>query len=454
MNSRRRKLSALFESGLILTLGLPILFPGKLVGLYWHPSLLLILVLLGPLGFPINAIRHFTYSWLAIRTSQETSVFTRSVDNTSTYTPLTSLVILFLCSIAIGLYISSDRTQSNIVAGYIVWGIALHSTLVRLPKDVESVKLITQFLLVCSLGLVILTPFFMIWRTDSRIFDTRLTEPLQRFQLAIGETIHPNVMAGGLVMMIPIATSVLMYRSRKRINWLWALLAIMTAWMVIVVLLTQSRGGLLALGATIIIVLPLLHPRTGCISLIAITIIGSIVFLVNPQQVQFIQNRIINTQDLTERIQIWRTALTAVDDFSFTGIGIGTFTTVVPFLYPPTFPIERYPHAHNLLLQVAVDLGLPGLTIYCALLINVIAMLFVILRKAPHQTYIYSLAIGTAGSLTAMIIHGMVDAVMWGTRLSFLPWALFALITQMFLQVEQLTDNVISRTKGEKARNN
>jgi hypothetical protein len=50
---------------------------------------------------------------------------------------------------------------------------------------------------------------------------------------------------------------------------------------------------------------------------------------------------------------------------------------------------------------------------------------------------VHTLAIGAAGSLAGMLIHGLLDAVTWGTKLSFLPWLLFALITQLFLQVQE-----------------
>jgi len=35
-----------------------------------------------------------------------------------------------------------------------------------------------------------------------------------------------------------------------------------------------------------------------------------------------------------------------------------------------------------------------------------------------------------------MLVHGLLDAVTWGTKLAFVPWILFALITQLFLYTQ------------------
>ena len=45
----------------------------------------------------------------------------------------------------------------------------------------------------------------------------------------------------------------------------------------------------------------------------------------------------------------------------------------------------------------------------------------------------WSLAAGTASALTAMLVHGVVDTPLWGMKLAFLPWLLFALVTNLFL---------------------
>ncbi|MCW5859316.1 MAG: O-antigen ligase family protein [Caldilineales bacterium] len=115
-------------------------------------------------------------------------------------------------------------------------------------------------------------------------------------------------------------------------------------------------------------------------------------------------------------------------DFPFTGAGIGTFDRVVPILYPlflstPGSPVS---HAHNLILQVGVDLGLPGLIAWLAVLVNTFLLLAGVLRQR-QDALPWALAAGVAGSLGVMLVHGLVDAALWGSKPAFLPWLFVAL---------------------------
>ena len=72
--------------------------------------------------------------------------------------------------------------------------------------------------------------------------------------------------------------------------------------------------------------------------------------------------------DANFRVQVWHASLQAFHDFTLTGIGIGAFRDVVPVLYPNTaVNSEIATHAHNLYLQIGLDLGLPGLLAYLSL---------------------------------------------------------------------------------------
>jgi len=144
------------------------------------------------------------------------------------------------------------------------------------------------------------------------------------------------------------------------------------------------------------------------------------------------------------RIYIWTLSMNAFHDFFLTGIGIGTFRTVIPFLFPMHVSIEGFPHAHNLFLQIGIDLGLPGLIAYIALLINLFVMLAATLRSKWITPLHRTLAIGATGSLVAMLVHGLLDAVTWGTKLAFIPWLLFALITLLFFHTTEKQINLVA----------
>src|SRR5205823_5212023 len=74
--------------------------------------------------------------------------------------------------------------------------------------------------------------------------------------------------------------------------------------------------------------------------------------------------------DLAVRLEIWSRALQVMRDFPLTGIGMGSFRSVAPALYPYVISDpEKVHHAHNLYLQIGTDLGLFGLVAFFGLVV-------------------------------------------------------------------------------------
>jgi hypothetical protein len=84
----------------------------------------------------------------------------------------------------------------------------------------------------------------------------------QHFELLAADAIHPNVMAGNIVILLPIGLALLLFAWRD-LHWgqtaLLLTAALIPAGMLV---LTQSRGALLGLGAAILIMV-LLRWRWG-----------------------------------------------------------------------------------------------------------------------------------------------------------------------------------------------
>jgi len=162
---------------------------------------------------------------------------------------------------------------------------------------------------------------------------------------------------------------------------------------------------------------------------------------------------------LAGRQEVWSRALYMIQDFPYTGIGLGTFDRVQPLLYPFFLHSGEAHHAHNLFLQVAVDLGLPGLIAYLALLLGTLYATCLayssplsvgegpgVRSTSPlpvgeglgvRSTSPLSageglgvrgnLALGLLGSQITWLVHGLLDAGVWASKLAFLPWLVFAL---------------------------
>jgi len=202
-----------------------------------------------------------------------------------------------------------------------------------------------------------------------------------------------------------------------------------------ILILTQSRGGYLAAVAALGVVFLLRWPRLLYAVPLAVVGVGVLIWRLGALEILEQLSRDGALGGWAGRLDIWTHSATALSDFVFTGIGIGAFTTVLPLLYPLQVRIEGFPHAHNLLLQIGLDLGLPGLIAYIALLLVLVVMLFLLLRNRRDDPLRWTLAAGAAGGLTAMLVHGLLDAVTWGTKLAFVPWVLFALITLLHAQL-------------------
>jgi len=117
---------------------------------------------------------------------------------------------------------------------------------------------------------------------------------------------------------------------------------------------------------------------------------------------------------------------------------------VQPLLYPFFLSAGEVHHAHNLFLQVGVDLGLPGLIAYLALLLgSLCATWHSYYAPLPQGEGLggegpgavpprvdgvrANLALGLLGSQVAWVAHGMLDAGVWASKLAFLPWFVLGL---------------------------
>jgi putative inorganic carbon (HCO3(-)) transporter len=131
-----------------------------------------------------------------------------------------------------------------------------------------------------------------------------------------------------------------------------------------------------------------------------------------------------------ERRVIWDIAISMVQDFPFTGIGLGTFPQVADQLYGHALLMgsqTETPHAHNLFLETAVDLGLPGLGFY--VLLGVCAARSA--RRAiklARTSQLRGVAAGAGCGLVAYYLFGLTDTIGLGEKPGLLFWTLLGII--------------------------
>lgn len=140
-----------------------------------------------------------------------------------------------------------------------------------------------------------------------------------------------------------------------------------------------------------------------------------------------------NLGTISFRKEVWHWGVIAVSDFPFTGTGLGSFRQVIHRFYPTTIlPTYDIAHAHNIFLQVALDLGLPGLVTYVALLLLAGYMGWQIARRSESWRPI---TLGLLSGLAAVHIFGLTDALALGAKPGLLFWWALGMLAALYQEV-------------------
>jgi len=194
--------------------------------------------------------------------------------------------------------------------------------------------------------------------------------------------LHQSVTAGFLVMILPLGLYQFL-RSKKTI---WKVLqAAGLALNLFVLLLTQSRGGLLGilfLFITLVIIswrkiwdLFIQDKILASIIILIFTVIGfGYVSLLGGSR-----GFDLNSSNIQDRFHLWEVALKIIQDNPLLGSGLGTFGQKYLELRNPGISSHPYIHAHNQLIQLTAELGILGI-------ITLLLLFWQIFRRNQQET--------------------------------------------------------------------
>lgn len=238
---------------------------------------------------------------------------------------------------------------------------------------------------------------------------------------ALGQPfVNPNALSIAAVMVLCLG-GVAAFARRPPRTWRMALrLAGLGGGLAAVVVLAsaQSRGAVLAVGVTAAcaqaavrrgIVGPSRWRITAVVT-IAVTVAGLLIWSDGAVRESI-------RASAGERVERWTTALRFIQTHPWSGIGLDAYRVMAP----------RQVHAHNIVLQTALDIGLPGLVVY-------LVFVGLLLRRAvrvwhgPTDPFVRAVAAGGGLALVAVHAYGLLDAVALGTKIGTLQWVAAGLV--------------------------
>ena len=403
-------------------------------------------------------------------------------------TPLNLPLLIMTSMVLVSLWATFDIAFSLDKVSSWVLGIGTFYTLVRLGKN--SAGWLWSWLAFLGGGLLfsLIGLFSTNWQHRFRVLEPILSRlPKGIVYLPRAESgIHHNALGGTLLWILPmylvLAAVGFIYDKFYSLDWLkgrgwWIrnfihrynlgnlsrwILWIVTVFIGSVFLLSQSRGSYLALGLTIWGMLFLVSNRfwrwilTGSLLVSSLASIGVVYYIRWDDVIDILGlagQSGFSINSLTGRLEIWSRALQGIRDFPFTGMGMGTFREIVRTVYP-IFEVsaesDLVMQAHNEYLQVALDLGIPGLIGFLSLYFTAFWMLVEIWKKSGSaitlkakrvtisgngnssgsggSLFVRSCALGLGGGLVAHFLYGLTDAIILRAPGIFW-WMLLALIT-------------------------
>ena len=271
--------------------------------------------------------------------------------------------------------------------------------------------------------------------------------PVGLFMRAYGTFEQPNPFGGYLGLIAPLAYGLWLtsfVQSKYPASWteplalskhatavmasIWRVLtkttlyAAITAFLVLAIVMTWSRGAILGF-ASAFVAINMLRSRQMAIAFLALTLLlvglGALQLLPDVVMQRFLDFLpFLSIPDVSavevdpvnfaivQRLAHWTAGWKMFEAHPWNGIGIGNYGVVYPLYAPPAWP-DSMGHAHNYYLNIAAEAGLIGLAAYLLLWAAIFRQVWRAYRCLSG--YALGVAIGVFGVLVHLSVHNLVD---------------------------------------------
>ena len=330
-------------------------------------------------------------------------------------TPIDLPIVILLCLLPINLLITPTPQETAPQVHRLVLGILLCYAVIFYVRDTSRLETLFDLNRFLVLGLSIYGLFTI--EDVRQIFSTFLPDSLDSLLYVINDTVNANVLAGSLIVLLPQTLAELpsSWNHQKTYQRIFSIISIGAGLGLLG--LSQSRGAVIAFVFSVIAMMAV-RWRKGRLVAVALTVamVGFIISSGLPRLLEFVANN-PGLTGLPGRTEIWRNSIIIIQDFPFTGVGMGSFPYVIDHLYPILYTLpQRVQHAHNIYLQIGADLGMVGLVAWLGIVFAVAGgdLRVTMSRAIEKDPIVTAAAVGCLGGLTALLAHGFFDSVTWG----------------------------------------
>lgn len=349
--------------------------------------------------------------------------------------PFNLPLLLLLLTIPVSLFVTPYPETTRLEVQRLLSGILLCYCLMNWVNSTRRTGLVLAVFMAVTVALAGSALFVVNW-ADKFSFLPDLTKlfPESIATILIG-AVNPNVMAGILILLLAGLYAWLIFRWGKlpaagRIG-----IGLVILFVTAILILTQFRSAMIALAIALVLLVVLRFKRGWMIAVLAAIITVTLLFQIGPQKIWTDLGEVTGgTHSLTSRTEIWLRAGLILKDFPLTGIGMGTFGQVIDAVYPVAPQPALIDHAHNLYMQIALDLGIPGFLAWLACWLTILRMAWQLYRGGGDAER----ALGAAMlcSQCALGALGLVDSVAWDTRPAVILWAIWGLTAAVWSQFD------------------
>ena len=372
-----------------------------------------------------------------------------------------SATIVYLLTAAIGVAVAYDRPVAMMRFALIAIAFLTLLVVSGLSKG-DTSQWVSGILAVCSaLTGALLSVYFLLsfgWQdTDSQyafldIAGQQISE--LRPALSMTDTVNTNVAGSALVVLILIGLGGLLWSFKRRKAWVRLSLVLMVLPALLLsgfaLVMTESRGAWLS-GATGLMAFFFLLWLTGTdhkrpvrifgylLMGVAATLLASaiIYIVVAPSRAGALISQLGATW--SGRAQLWHDAQALLGDYTYTGSGLGS-TMMVYSTYYLLLHVGHTSHMHNLYLEIAVQQGLAGLIAFLCLVTGLAFLLMAAMTEGSRGRR--RLAAGAMAALIALLVHGLVDAGLYASRL--VPLLFLPLLVAWPIRLRRRVDDPVS----------